>query len=84
MEEYYYLKYKDTFMIQVMKEHEECQKLYEDIMRMEGMLEEAMRKMGKEYLQIHSDLFTAKGRMDELLMCLAYLKGAEDREKMLK
>ena len=64
MEEYYYLKYKDTFMMQAMEDHEEFRKLYDEIMRMEGMVEEAMRKMGKEYLQIHSDLFAAKGKMD--------------------
>lgn len=84
MEEYYDLKYEDTFMLQAIAAHTECQELYEKIMRLEGMIEEAMRNMGKEYLQLHNSLFIEKGKMDELIIRLAYLKGAEDREKMLR
>lgn len=84
MEEYYYLKYKDTFIMQAIEDNAECRELYAQIMQMEGMVEKAMRKIGAEYLQLHSDLFAAKGKMDELMMRLAYLKGAEDREKMLR
>ncbi len=84
MEEYYNLKYKDTFMLQAVENHEEGRELYQKIMQMEGRVEDAMRSMGKEYLQLHSDLFAAKGKLDDLIVRLAYLKGAEDREKMLE
>ncbi len=84
MEEYYYLKYKDLFQLKVMEENKECQILYKEIMRMEGMIEEAMRKMGTEYLQLHGNLYATRGRMDEMLLLLSYLKGAADREKMLE
>lgn len=84
MEEYYYLKYKDLFLLKIMEESKECQELYREIMRMEGMVEEAMQKMGAEYLQLHGNLYAAKGRMDEMLFLLSYLKGAADREKMLE
>lgn len=84
MEEYYNLKYENTFILQAITEHAECRELYEKIMHLEGMVEEALRNMGKEYLQLHSNLFTEKGKMDELITRLAYLKGAEDREKMLR
>ncbi len=84
MEDYYDLKYEGTFMLHAVKEHEECTELYNEIMRMEGDVENAMRRMGEEYLKLHSNLFTTKGKLDDLIVRLAYLKGAEDREKMLK
>lgn len=84
MGNYYDLKYEGTFMLHAIKDHEECQGLYNEIMRMEGDVENAMRSIGKEYLQLHSNLFTAKGKLDDLIIRLAYLKGAEDREKMLE
>lgn len=84
MEEYYNLRYEDTFMLHALENNAGCRELYEEIMQMEGRVEEAMRRMGDGYLQLHIDLFTAKGKMDELLIRLAYLKGAEDREKMLR
>lgn len=84
MEEYYNLRYEDTFMLQAIESNAECRELYQGIMQMEGRMEKAMRQIGNESLQLHNDLFTARGRMDELIIRLAYLKGAEDREKMLR
>lgn len=84
MEEYYDLKYNGTLMLQLIEENAECRELYGEVMQMEGIAEDALGRMGKEYLQIHGRLFHAKGKMDECIMRLAYLKGAQDREKMLR
>lgn len=84
MEEYYNLKYADTFLAQAMEENEGCRKLYGEIMELDGRIEAAMRSMGEEYLMLHRKLFAAKGEFNELILRLAYLQGAEDRERMLE
>lgn len=84
MEGYYDLKYKDTFLPFAMGKSEDCKRLYKEIMQMEGQVETAMRSIGEESLLLHRKLFIAKGEMEELIMRLAYLQGAEDREKMLR
>lgn len=84
MEEYYDLKYIDTFLPLALETYENCKKLYKEIMQMEGRAETAMRNMGEEYLSLYRKLFVARGELEELLMRLAYLQGAEDREKMLQ
>lgn len=84
MEEYYDLKYADTFLASILEENEECRRQYETIMELEGRIEAAMQSMGGEYLMVHGKLFAAKSEFDERIMRLAYLQGAEDREKMLE
>lgn len=84
MEKYYGLKYQDTFLPLAIEENAECGKLYEEIMQMEGRLESVMRGMGKECLLLHRNLFAARGELEEMIMRLAYLQGAEDRDKMLR
>lgn len=84
MEEYYDLKYKDTFLPLAMEENESCRSLYKEIMQMEGQVESIMRSMGEECLLLHRKLFVARGEQEELIMRLAYLQGAEDRDKMLR
>lgn len=84
MEGYYNLKYQDGFMLKAMELEEHCKSLQEEVMALEGQMEAVMRREGEEYLLLHRKLFVAKGELDELIMRLAYLQGAEDREKMLK
>lgn len=84
MEEYYNLKYVDTFLPTAIETNEDCKKLYKETMEMEGRIEEVLRSMGEEYLSLHRRLFVAKGELEELVMRLAYLQGSEDREKMLR
>lgn len=84
MEEYYNLKYQDGFMLKAMEMEGRCKDLQEEVMAMEGKMEAIMRREGEECLLFHRKLFVAKGELDELIMRLAYLQGAEDREKMLK
>lgn len=84
MEGYYNLKYQDGFMLKVMEMEGRCKDLQEEVMAMEGKMEAIMRSEGEECLLLHRKLFVAKGELDELIMRLAYLQGAEDREKMLK
>lgn len=84
MEEYYDLKYPDTFMPEAIEKYECYKNLYDEVMELEGQAEAAMREMGEEYLKLHGRLFVTKGKLDELIMRLAYLQGAEDRDKMLE
>lgn len=84
MEEYYDLKYQDTLLPLEIEANEDCRKQYEEIMQMEGQLEAVMRSMGEECLLLHRKLFVARGELEEMIMRLAYLQGAEDREKMLR
>lgn len=84
MEEYYDLKYKDTFLPLAMEENESCESLYKEIMQMEGKIESIMRGMGEECLLLHRKLFVAREEQEERIMRLAYLQGAEDRDKMLR
>lgn len=84
MEEYYDLKYRDGFMPNVLELNEHCKELQNTIMALEGQTEAIMRKEGEECLLLHGKLFAAKGELDALVMRLAYLQGAEDREKMLR
>lgn len=84
MEEYYDLKYQDTLLPVFMEEDEKCRKLQEEVMRLQGQVEEAMRGMGEESLQVHRKLFVLTGELEELMMRLAYLQGAKDREEMLR
>lgn len=84
MEEYYDLKYQDTFMVTAMKMDKRCEELQREVMELEGQVEAIMRREGEECLLLHRQLFVAKGELDELVMRLAYLQGAEDREKMLR
>ena len=53
-------------------------------MELEGKAEEIMRRAGEECLLLHGKLFAAKGELDSIALRLAYLQGAEDREKMLR
>ena len=84
MEEYYNLKYADTFPAHALEKNECCRKLYTQMMELMGRTESAMRNMGEEYLMLHRDLFVANSDFQECLVQLAYLQGAEDREKMLR
>lgn len=84
MEEYYDLKYRDTFMVAAMEVDERCGELQRRVMEMEGQVETIMRGKGEECLLLHRQLFVARGELDDLVMRLAYLQGAEDREKMLR
>ena len=84
MEEYYDLKYKDTFLPLAMQENGSCENLYKEIMQMEEQTESIMRSMGEECLLLHRKLFVARGELEEMVMRLAYLQGAEDRDKMLR
>lgn len=84
MEEYYNLKYQDGFMLKAMEMEGHCKDLQEEVMALEGQMEAIMRGEGDECLLLHRKLFVAKGELDELIMRLAYLQGAEDREKMLR
>lgn len=84
MKEYYDLKYRDTFMVTAMEIDEHCGELQRRVMEMEGKVETIMRGKGEECLLLHRQLFVARGELDELVMRLAYLQGAEDREKMLR
>lgn len=84
MEEYYDLKYRDGFMLNALELDRQCKDLQDTIMELEGQAEAAMRKEGEECLLLHGKLFAAKGELDDLVMRLAYLQGAEDREKMLR
>lgn len=84
MEEYYNLKYQDGFMLKAMELEDDCKSLQEEVMVMEGQIENVMREKGEECMLLHRKLFVAKGELDECVMRLAYLQGAEDREKMLK
>ncbi len=82
MEDYYWMKYQDGFMVKAIESDEECRELYHKVMELEGKAEAVMRKEGKESLSLHGELFAAKGRLESMVLCLAYLQGAEDREKM--
>lgn len=84
MEEYYQMKYQDTLFLRLKEQNEQCEKLYEKIMLLESQVEAAMMEKGEGFLKIHGKLFVAKGELDELVMRLAYLQGAADREAMLK
>lgn len=84
MEEYYNLKYQDTFLPLAMEENEDCRRMYREVMQIEGQLEAIMRSMGEECLLLHRKLFVARGELEEMIMRLAYLQGAEDRSKMLR
>lgn len=84
MEEYYHLKYADTFLAYALEKNERCRNLYAKWMELIGRTETAMQNMGKEYLTLHRELFVASSEFEEYLMQLAYLQGAHDREKMLR
>lgn len=84
MEDYYWLKYQDGFMVKAIESDEECRGVYHNVIELEGKIEAIMRKEGEDCLLSHRKLFVAKGELDELVMRLAYLQGAEDREKMLR
>ena len=84
MEGYHDLKYPDTFMVRAMELDRHCAQLQREVMELEGQIEVVMRREGEECLQLHQKLFVAKGKLDELVMRLAYLQGAGDRERMLK
>lgn len=84
MEDYYWLKYQDGFMVKALDSDQECKELYHKVMELEGKAEAVMRKEGEDCLLSHRKLFVAKGELDELVMRLAYLQGAADREKMLR
>ncbi len=84
MEEYYDLKYRDTFLVCAMDMEKRCKDLHNEVMAMEGQIEAIMRREGEDCLLLHRKLFVAKGELDELVMRLAYLQGAEDRDRMLK
>lgn len=54
------------------------------MMALMGRTETAMRNMGEKSLTLHRELFVTSSEFQECLMQLAYLQGAEDREKMLR
>ena len=84
MQEYYGLKYQEGLLPLLLGQDGESSLLYEKIMELEGQLEEAMRQLGKEYLELHQSLFRTRGELEALILPLAYLQGAEDREDMLR
>lgn len=84
MEEYYDLKYPDGLMAKLLETERPCKERYDQAMELEGRVEAVLREQGEEYLQLHRTLFVAKGELEELVLRLAYLQGAEDRERMLK
>ncbi len=84
MEKYYHLKYADTFLTHALEKNERCRNLYVKMMELTGRTETAMQNMGDEYLALHRELFVTSSEFQEYLMQLAYLQGAEDREKMLR
>lgn len=84
MEEYYSLKYADTFLTHALEKNERCRNLYAQMMALMGRTKTAMRNMGEKSLTLHRELFVASSEFQEYLMQLAYLQGAEDREKMLR
>ena len=84
MEDYYWLKYQDGFMVKAMESDQQCNELYHKIMELEGRVEEVMQREGEECLLLHGKLFAAKGELESMVLRLAYLQGAEDREKMLR
>lgn len=81
MEEYYWLKYQDGFMVKAMESDQQCRDLYDKVMELEGKVEEIMRRAGEECLLFHEKLFSTKGELESIVLRLAYLQGAEDREK---
>ncbi len=84
MEDYYWLKYQDGFMVKAMELDRQCRDLYYEVMELEGKAEEIMRRAGEECLLLHGKLFAAKGELESIVLRQAYLQGAEDREKMLR
>lgn len=84
MEEYYGLKYPDGLTAKLLETAGQCKGLYDKAMELEGKVEAVLRGQGEECLQLHRTLFVTKGELEELVVRLAYLQGAEDREKMLK
>jgi hypothetical protein len=84
MEEYFNLKYADTFLTHALGKNEHCKNLYTQMMELMGRAESAMRNMGDEYLMLNRELFVSNSEFQECLVQLAYLQGAEDREKMLR
>lgn len=84
MDGYYWLKYQDGFMVKAIESDQQCKDLYHKVMELEGKAEEIMRRAGEECLLLHGKLFAAKGELDSIALRLAYLQGAEDREKMLR
>lgn len=84
MEEYYNLKYQDTFLPLAIETNADCRKLYNEVMQAEGQIESIMRSIGEECLLLHGKLFAARGELEEMIIRLAYLQGADDRNKMLQ
>lgn len=83
MEEYYDLKYPDTFIETALEQEESFQSMNQEVDLLKGKVEDFMRMQGKEALQLCEKLFEAEAQSDELVVRLAYLQGAADREKML-
>ena len=83
MEEYYDLKYPDTFIEAALEQDEDFKSMNQEVDLLKGEVEDFMRMQGKEALHICEKLFETKAQSDELLVRLAYLQGAADREKML-
>ena len=48
MEDYYWLKYQDGFMVKAMELDRQCRDLYYEVMELEGKAEEIMRRVGEE------------------------------------
>ena len=83
MEEYYDLKYPDTFIETALEQDEDFKNMNQEVDQLKGKVEDIMRAQGKEALHLCEKLFEAEAQSDELLVRLAYLQGAADREKML-
>ncbi|MCI8635722.1 MAG: hypothetical protein HFJ05_09040 [Eubacterium sp.] len=84
VEEYYDLKYPDTYIETAEEQDEKFKSMGQEVMLLKGQVEDVMGKQGKEALRLCEKLFEAESRYNELLVRLAYLQGARDKEKMLE
>lgn len=82
MEGYYDLKYPDTFIEAAAEQDESFKSMSQEVTLLKGKVEDVMRMQGKEALRLCEKLFEAEAQNDELVVRLAYLQGAEDRDKM--
>ena len=62
MEDYYWMKYQDGFMVKAIESDEECRELYHKVMELEGKAEAVMRKEGKESLSLHGELHICRAQ----------------------